>query len=475
MFRALEEAEEEEEGEEHEEEEEAFGVVENTASETDGGSAAFSFIGDFGFVGLSTSVYNSDYGIPGGHGHEEGEEGEGEGEEEEEELVSISLEQQRQDLSARFDMQGLFEHLKIRAARSDYEHTEFEGDEVGTMFDTTGTDFRAELKHGAIANAEGAVGLQYKQIDFSAIGDEAFVPSSETTQLSLFAFEEFTLNDAVVLQASARLEWQDIEVDGANDYNEAAMGASLGALWGFTDAMTLAFNLAYTERHPNATELFADGPHIAVQRYERGSYTLGTGRLDKEISTNLDVTLRGRFDRHEFSATAFVNDIHDYIVLAPTALELDGLPVFDYRQTDARLSGLELEWLVELMETDTGHLHASLLFDFVNGEQSGGADLPRIPPMRVGAGLHFSNEAFDASIEAMRVSSQSDVALNELPTDGYTMIDAEASYRFENPNVMVFLRGTNLGDEDARRHTSPLKDIVPLPGRSLHLGLRWDF
>ena len=55
------------------------------------------------------------------------------------------------------------------------------------------------------------------------------------------------------------------------------------------------------------------------------------------------------------------------------------------------------------------------------------------------------------------------------------MIDAEFSYRFANPDVLLFLRGTNLGDEDARRHASPLKDIVPLPGRSLVAGLRWDF
>ena len=66
-------------------------------------------------------------------------------------------------------------------------------------------------------------------------------------------------------------------------------------------------------------------------------------------------------------------------------------------------------------------------------------------------------------------------AANELPTESYTMINAEASIRFGNDQILAYVRGTNLSDEDARRHTSPLKDLVPLPGRSLHLGLRWDF
>jgi len=55
------------------------------------------------------------------------------------------------------------------------------------------------------------------------------------------------------------------------------------------------------------------------------------------------------------------------------------------------------------------------------------------------------------------------------------MVNIEASYAFEDPNVMLFLRGTNLGDEEARRHSSPLKDIAPLPGRSVQLGVRLDF
>ena len=69
------------------------------------------------------------------------------------------------------------------------------------------------------------------------------------------------------------------------------------------------------------------------------------------------------------------------------------------------------------------------------------------------------------------------VAINELPTDSFTMVDADASYRLTAGagNVFLFLRGSNLLDEDARQHASPLKDVVPLPGRSFHLGARAEF
>ena len=62
-----------------------------------------------------------------------------------------------------------------------------------------------------------------------------------------------------------------------------------------------------------------------------------------------------------------------------------------------------------------------------------------------------------------------------MPTEGYTLLNASLSYTFAEPGLYLFLRGSNLLDEEIRQHTSPLKDLVPLPGRSVHFGLRYDF
>jgi len=39
----------------------------------------------------------------------------------------------------------------------------------------------------------------------------------------------------------------------------------------------------------------------------------------------------------------------------------------------------------------------------------------------------------------------------------------------------AFLRGSNLTDREARPHPSFLKDLAPLPGRSLTAGVRLAF
>ena len=475
LLRALEEAEEHDEDEEHGEEEEAFGEVENTDSEVEGGAAAVTLTGEDGYIGLSVSRYDSNYGIP-GHEHEE----EGGAAEEEEETVRIDLEQIRYDVQAEYRLEGFLRQARLRVARNDYRHVELEGDEIGTRFDTDGTDARLEFRHRPLGDWEGAFGIQVKDVGFSAVGDEAYVPSSDTSQLGFFVFEELALSDSWVFQTSARIEQQEISTNAFPNYDESAFGASLGSIWSLPNDLTLSANLAFTERHPNATELYADGGHVAVQRYERGSLnpdnTFGTRELDKEVSTNFDLTLRGEIDRFEWVITGFINQVDNYILLSPTAEVIDDFQVFDFHQRDVELYGFEGELLFDIFDNENGHLHARLFGDYVHGEEErSGAYLPQLTPLRWGAGLHYVRDNMDASIDFAYNDQQSKYATNELPTESYTMVNAEFSWTFDKPELLVFVRGTNLGDEDARRHTSPLKELVPLPGRSVTLGMRLDF
>ena len=392
-------------------------------------------------------------------------------------MAFLDLEQTRVDLKGEYLVGGsLLSAIKFRAAVNDYEHTELEGAEVGTLYETDGTDGRLEFEH-AFSSLEGSVGVQYKRTDFNAVGEEAFVPASDTKQTSLFLFEEWALSDSWVLQGSARFENQTIDGDTlAIEYDEDAFGAAIGAIWRPVDTLRVSANLSLTERHPNATELYADGAHVAVQRYERGSVTLGNGILDKEQSTNLDLTLHGDMGRWEWQITGFINSAKDYVLLRPTDEEIDELQVFDFDQADVEFVGLEAELLFEMIQNGNSHLHLTAFTDFVNAEEDAtGDNLPQIPPMRFGLGLQGNWNQFDASIDAIFADDQTDVAPNELPTEKYTLLNASVSYAFADTDLYLFLKGTNLLDEEIRQHTSPLKDQVPLPGVSVHAGVRWEF
>ena len=65
-----------------------------------------------------------------------------------------------------------------------------------------------------------------------------------------------------------------------------------------------------------------------------------------------------------------------------------------------------------------------------------------------------------------------------MPTDGYTLVNARISYALPPMafgQVEAFLRLNNLLNDDVRYHTSTLKDIAPLGGRSAMIGLTGTF
>ena len=440
------------------------GHIPNTASDSSGGALGASLIGDAARGGVSWSRYEANYGIPG------------------EEEAFIDMQQDRLDAKGEWDLQGLFTAVHLSGSYNDYTHTEFEAPgEPGTVFNQKAYDTRFAADHELGSGWRGTTGAQYVHIDFEALGDEAFVPLSVTQAISLFAFEERHFDDWT-LELGARAEEQKIDLESGTplpDYDGTAVSLSAGAVWKLSDENAVALNLTRTQRNPQATELYAnpDVPHVAAQRFETGD-----PNLDKEEATTADLSLRRVGDGIQWTLSAYYNDYSNYIFENPTGVfvptdEGEEFQVFEYRQGGAKFHGFEAEVIFPLLQAGGRRLDLRLASDYVRGELDDGGDLPQIPPLRLGGGIHFDQDELHIGLDAFYYDKQDRIAANELPSDSFTLVDLETSYRLPvgATYLFVFLRGSNLLDEDARQHASPLKDIAPLPGRSFHLGARAEF
>ena len=478
----------------HEDETETYGMVPNTAIKADGGSLGFSWIGDAGYIGVAWSGYNTLYGVPSGsHHHDAHEHHHDEAEHEEDahaENVRIDLVQRRFDLQGAITREvGFLRGAKFKFGSADYRHQEWEDDEIGTVFRNRGYDARVELLHQPIAELTGALGWQGSRSNFKATGDEAFVPPSRTTNQALFLFEELPVG-AVTWQFGGRLESQKIALQNGSGISrrDTLFSGSVSSLWQWTEAWSLGVAVARSERAPNTQERFADGPHLGTNAYEIGSPDLGI-----ETSTALDLTLRRRVGQITGSLTLFVNRFGGFVFEQPTGLVADahdghfhfkdagtsdGLAVYRYSQTDAQFQGIEAEVVVHLHEGHENSLDLSFGADTVRGKDlAHNGPLPRITPRRAKVGLDWNHGPFNLGGEVQFVAAQRRVANHELPTDGYTLVSAYASYRFTAGRLgwTLFARCSNLGNAEARVHSSFLKDIIPLPGRSLNLGMGMSF
>jgi iron complex outermembrane recepter protein len=455
-----------------------FGILENSATRTRSGALGATWFGERGFIGAAVSEFNTLYGIPGhahGHEHEHDEEQHEDehAEEEAEEAVRIDLEQRR------FDLKGSLltpfaghDSLSVRLARNDYEHVELEGEEVGTRFENQGVEGRIEAVRSEHNGRRGAWGLQFGRRDFKAVGEEAFVPPSISRDLGVFLLEQATLGEAWRLEVGARVD--DVEVDpataAARDFTAAS--GSLSLRWNANDTFHIDIGLDRAERAPTAEELFSDGPHVATQSFE-----IGDADLDTEVANRFELGSHWHIDGFSVKTALYTTRFDDFIYLADTGEEEDELPVRQWTQADARFHGFELEFAKTLGEGALGRFDLGLSADAVRARLDDGGDLPRIPAGRLGAELRWERDGWRGRLGATRYDEQDRVAAFERPSDGYTLVDAHLSYHWDTARVgwEVFLDGSNLTDQEARPHTSFLKDLVPLPGRSVAFGLRAFF
>lgn len=463
----------EEEDHEHEEEEEAKGRVENSDLTQKGATAGLSYLGDWGFVGVSASRFDSNYGISAGHSHEEEHEHE-EGEEHGEEgPVRIDLGQTRLDLIGEVNQPyGIFETTRVRFGWADYEHKELEGGEIGTRFLNKGWEGRVEMVQRAMGNLSGAVGVQASSRDFKAIGEEAFLPPSATDQMGVFTLQRLDLSP-FALEGGVRLERQNVTAGSVDfDRDFTTLSVSAGASRQLGDGWMTGVTLSRTQRAPNAEELLSDGAHLATSTYERGDGTLG-----KETGLGVEATLKKTGGPVTGSVNLFLTDYDKYIYERLTGEEEDGLPVAQFSATDARFWGFEVEAETTILRNDQVTVTLDGGLDYVRAtDRDNDTPLPRIPALSARAGVGFELATVAARFEGVWTAKQKRIADYELPTDDAMVFNASLDWHpVADRDITLLLELRNLTNEEVRLATSFLKDVLPQPGRDFRLSLRAGF
>jgi iron complex outermembrane receptor protein len=509
------------------------GRVASSAATAKGFTLGGSYLLDNGYVGVSYGRLDREYGIPGhshgGHEEEGHEEGHGHAGEEQ---VYADLTQNRYQLLSELNFSsGLIRAVNTRLAFTDYEHSEIEAGVVGTTFQNQSHEARLEILHRPYQNWRGGLSLHYKFSDFEAIGEEAFTPPSETQMLALGWMEERHFGPWLV-QMGARVERVTIDAadvllpdigahdhdgdDHDHDHGEEAgfirvfdvsqrftpYSVSAGTVWDFTEGYNFGLSVSRSQRAPSASELLSFGAHIGTASYEVGAlfvldddeFVLNTQPIEMEVANNLDITLRKFSGNTGFVLNAFYNRIDNYYYQQNTGLFAESghnhgghahgdddhghshdaeLPVYLFTAADVTLHGLEAQFSWQINDP----FKLTLQGDYIRARLQGGGDLPRTPPLRLAAELAYELDALSADLRATRYFKQDKVSELEQATAGYTLLDASVSYRFDlgPQQLTAYIKGQNLTDEEARVHTSFLKDLTPLPGRSVALGIRGSF
>ena len=434
------------------------GKLINSSASGDGGALGASLTFDNGYLGASYSGFRSEYGTVA------------------EEAVRADMKSDRWDIASELNgLDSMINRVKVRLAHTDYQHQEIEDGTVGTTFKNRGIEGSLEAGHAKIGNLTGVLGFQFQNTNFEALGDEAFVPGVNTQTKALYLYEELPF-DQLKLSFGGRAEYTSVDSS-----SNAKFGASqnksfnpnsyaLGGLYTFNSNWSVATNLSHNERAPSYFELYANGAHLAT-----GQYEVGNNDFDKERSNGIDAQIRWKDGKNSFNIGAYYTHFSSFLGLLDTG-NIDpgsGLPIAQFSAFSANFKGIEAEGKFSLAD----NLNLKLTGDYVRATNRDNNDaLPRITPLRLGAGLHYQKNSLGMRLDMLRAFKQNRTAQNELATDGYTDVSALVTYKLPTKlNLEVFAKANNLLNQEIREHTSFLKDIAPQGERALLLGVRADF
>lgn len=461
------------------------GKIRNSADRQRGDTVGFSLTGTDSAIGFSIGQSRDYYGVivdP---------------------ATRIDMRSTQYDFKAQQrNLSGFVQQVTLEANHTDYQHQELDDGVPATTFINKGNSLRLALQSELIG-LSWQYGLQYSQFDFSALGDEGFLPKTQTRNIGGFAVGDVK-HGAWSYSVGARVERVRVQSDGAGDNGIDRFGspssttftpasASLSLAYQFLPQWHVIGQLSHNERAPALDELYANGPHDAT-----GAYELGDSNLKTERSNTVELGLRWQHEKAQFSTTAYLSDYQNYIGLLGTdrcrdedggaisCTNADALPEYDYSGVRARIYGLELSGLWLVLNHQGHSVDVRVVADVLRAQnRSDGEPLPRIAPLTVTPALLWHYGSWSAQLELPMAARQTRVPTTDFAgeTPGYVMVNARLSRQFTPPfgggrvGGQWYVALSNLTDRTVYSANSidTLRLLAPQPGRSIAAGVQLLF
>ena len=434
-----------------------------------------------GYTGLSLERMNHNYGIPTYDGG------------------FIQQSQNRYDFSHQTnDPFDGFSSIKVSAANTNYQHTEFTNTGVAaTQWNNTATEARVEMMHKEFLGSKGVIGAQVNGATLNAIdlssNNYAIVPQTKSNSSALFWVEEGRYGP-VKTSLGARYSYAGQNPNLATQFPSPSsqgvpssygpptlqnrqfnlMSYSAGGMLDVARGYGLGLSYTVSQRAPTPQELYSYGPHDSTATFDIGNANLAT-----ETSHNVELSFQKTLGVFRSKVSLYRNQFSNYIYGFYTGAysTVNNFSVVQASQASANIKGAEGELTYNWNQNGVG---GRVFGDISQGSFNAGGNLPLQPAPRLGSELAYQRDGWLTSATYIYSYQQNRLATWEVgPTPSYNLVNANLSYteRVGKINWTGYVMLKNLLNEEIRYATSPMavRLYAPQPGRSLMVGVRAAF
>ena len=274
------------------------------------------------------------------------------------------------------------------------------------------------------------------------------------------------------------------------DYHNISF--TTGFKYNITDDTDLQVNYALSQRAPNPAELFSDGLHHSAARIE-----LGDLRIQQETSNKITASVKKEGKTWRWEIAPYANFINDFIILEPTDVEFTirgAFPLWEYRQTNARLLGIDANASINL----TQNISTNHKFSIVKGLDTS-TDIPLInmPAPKFTNAVNYNLEKWNnliVRLESNYLFRQNEtpenimvfspqageevlLRINDAPDAAHIMNgSAEVTFPFRNKNELnIGLTVNNILNTNYRDYLNRLRYFADDLGRNFLLRLTFNY
>lgn len=386
---------------------------------------------------------------------------------------------------------------------------------------TFSTDFKLDAKESYELQF-GILGRFQENFANPATGVRRLIPDYEKYDFGAFVTGEYRVTDEILVDAGLRYdfnridakkfyqtsrweergydqEFQDLIIDDLGTqlltnpvFNYHNFSTTFGAQYTENSGSIVRINYALSQRAPNPSELFSDGLHHSAARIE-----LGDLRIKSETSHKISASYQKDLNNWGFTLEPYANFIKDFILLEPTSVEFTirgAFPVWEYRQTDARLLGVDAAAYIDW----TSNWRTDHQFSLVKGmDTENNSALINIPAANFRNKLTFVKPEwndFEFSLESQYVFEQNEYPENitvfspeqqqqvlleiNTPPGAYHLLGISSKMEFPFKNNLKLTTGltvSNLLDTNYRDYLNRQRFFADDLGRNIILQLKFNY
>lgn len=364
-----------------------------------------------------------------------------------------------------------FNKFNLQGTVSEYNHSERTGDgnNHNINFFSDLYEVKTSLNHNSFieSNRDGLIGFHFQNYDQGALGqEESHLVHTRTSSFALFALESFNF-DLFDLDVGGRIESVNLKnTSMEKGFFPGAFSSTIKREI-FTNNTAFA-GFDFTDRAPNAVELFANGPHHALEQFE-----VGDNNMNVETSYNFSIGYSYNDGFDTLKIETYYNYIDDFIAAdrdgTTTSVEGEDMNDVIFSQYNALFTGVEVSGQYAFAKINDFDIISNFMMDFLKGYRtSNDKALSRIPQTKMNFGIQAMNEDWDANLAYYHYFDKDFIGPFQTRTGGHSRLDFDLTrdFNFSDLSGHLMFTASNLLDTVGRNHLEAKKGNVQLPGRS---------